>query len=71
MNRLKEDFKEFMKNNKLILKTQQRFIGEKHTFTELINKIALISNDNKILKSINRNIWTWNEKRFAKWKRRY
>ena len=58
MNRLKEDFKEFMKNNKLILKTRQRFIGEKHAFTELINKIALISNDNKILKSINRNIWT-------------
>ena len=58
MNHLKEDFEEFIKNNKLILKTEQRFVGEKHIFTELINKIALISNDNNILKSIDRNIWT-------------
>ena len=36
---LKEDHKEFIKNNKLILKTQQRFKSEKQSvFTEEINK---------------------------------
>ena len=45
---LKEDKKEFMKNSKLILKTQKRFISEIHNgFTEEINKINLTSNDNK------------------------
>ena len=35
---LKEDLKEFIKNNKLILKTQQWFRSEKHNvFTEEIN----------------------------------
>ena len=49
---LKEDKKEFIKN-RLILKTQQRFKCERHTaFTEKINKIALSSNDDKILQSI-------------------
>ena len=44
---LREDIKEFIKNNKLILKTQ-RFRSEKHNvFTEEINKIALSSNDDK------------------------
>ena len=34
---LKEDQKDFVKNNKLILKTQQRFKGERHNvFTEEI-----------------------------------
>ena len=34
--------------NKLTLKTQQRFKIAKHNvFTEVINKIALSSNDNK------------------------
>ena len=48
-----DSLKEFMKNNKLILKTQQRFRSEKHSvFTEEINKIALISNDDKIIKLI-------------------
>ena len=37
----KEDQKEFIKNNKLILKTQQIFKSERHiVFTEEINKIA-------------------------------
>ena len=37
----KEDKKEFIKNNKLILKTQQIFKSERHiVFTEEINKIA-------------------------------
>ena len=39
---LKEDQKEFVKNNKLILKTQQSFKIERHNvFTEEINKMAL------------------------------
>ena len=42
-----------MKNNNLILKTQQRFKSEMHhVFTEEINKIALSSNDDKIIQSI-------------------
>ena len=41
---LKKNHKEFIKNNKLMLKTQQRFRNEKHNvFTENINKIALSS----------------------------
>ena len=45
---LKEDHKDFIKNNKLILRTQQRFRSEKHNvFIEKINKIASSSNDNK------------------------
>ena len=35
----------FIKNNKLILKTQQRFKSEKdNIFTEEINRVALSSN---------------------------
>ena len=38
---LKEDQKEFIKDNKLILKSQQRLKSQKHNvFTEEINKIA-------------------------------
>ena len=48
-----EDQKEFAENNKLILKTQQRFKSERHNvFTEVINKIALSSNDDKKMQSI-------------------
>ena len=50
---LKEDQKEFIKNNNLILKTQQRFNSKKHIlFTEEINKIALSLNDNKRMQSL-------------------
>ena len=50
---LKEDQKEFIKNKKIILKTQQRFRSEKHNlFTEEINNIALSSNHRKIMQSI-------------------
>ena len=43
VNIVKKDHKEFIKNNKLILKAQQRFRSEKHNvFTEKINKIALV-----------------------------
>ena len=49
----KKDHKEFIKNNKLILKTQQRFRSERHNiFTEEINKVALSSNDDKRMQSI-------------------
>ena len=42
-----------MKNNKLILVTQQRFKSERHNvFTKDINKIALTSNDDERMKSI-------------------
>ena len=50
---LQKDHKEFMKNNKLILKTQQRFKSEEHNaFAEEINKIVLSSNDDKRMQSI-------------------
>ena len=45
--------KEIVRKNKPILKTQQRFKSEKHNvFTEEINKIALSSNDDKIIQSV-------------------
>ena len=50
---LKEDQKEFVKNNKLISKIQQIFKSEMHNvFTEVINKIPLSSNDDKRMRSI-------------------
>ena len=49
----RENHKEFIKNNVLILKSQQRFISEKHNvFTEEDNKITLIANNGKRLQSI-------------------
>ena len=45
---IKEDHQEFIKNKKLMWKTQQRYKSEKHNvFIEEINKIVLISNDDK------------------------
>ena len=45
--------KELIKNNKSILKIQQRFKSERHNiFTEKIKKIALSSNDDKRMQSI-------------------
>ena len=45
--------KQFIKNNKSKLKTQQRFKSERHNiFTEEINKTALSSNDDKRMQSI-------------------
>ena len=47
------DQKEFIKNDKLIIKTQQRFESERHNvFTEEINKIVLSSNDDEKVQSI-------------------
>ena len=49
----KKGNKEFIKTNKLVLKAEQRFRSEKHNvFTEEINKIALSSNDDKRMQSI-------------------
>ena len=43
-----------IRNNKSILKTQQRLKSRRHNvFTEEINKIALSSNDDKSIQSIN------------------
>ena len=48
----KKDDKEFIKNNRLILKTQKRFKNERHNiFTQEINKIALSLNDDKRVQS--------------------
>ena len=48
--------KEFIKNNKLILKTQQRLKSESHNaFTKDINKIAVSSHYDK--KKCNQLIW--------------
>ena len=48
-----DSLKEFITSNKLILKTQQRFKSERHNvFTEEINKIALSSNDDTRMRSI-------------------
>ena len=50
---LKKDHKDFIKNNNLILKTQQRFKSENdNAFTEEINSFTLTSNDDKWMQSI-------------------
>ena len=53
VDNLKEDHKEFVRNNRLILKTHQRFRYENHNvFTEEITKIALSLSDDKVTQSI-------------------
>ena len=50
---LKKDHKEFLKNKRLISKTQHRFKSERHNvFTEEINKITLSSNDDTRMQPI-------------------
>ena len=45
--------KKIIKNNKLVLKTQQKFKSERHNvLPEEIDKIALSSNDDKRMQSI-------------------
>ena len=45
---IKKNHKKFIRNSKLILKTQQRFKNERHSiFTEEFNKTVLSSNDDK------------------------
>ena len=49
------DYKDCLLNNKIKLKSQQRFKSEKHNaYTEEINKIALSSNDDKILQTFDK-----------------
>ena len=49
----KNHYEKSTKNNKLILKTRQRFKSKSHNaFTEEINKIALSSNDDKRIQAI-------------------
>ena len=49
------DYKKYLSNDKVILKSQQRFISKKHdAYTENINKIALSNNDDKIIVSSNK-----------------
>ena len=52
MDNLLENDNKFMKNNKLILKIQQRFKSKKHVFIEEINKNLLSLNDDKGIQSI-------------------
>ena len=53
MHILRENRKEFIKNNKLVLRSQQRLGSEKHNvFNEEINKIALNARNNKRIQSI-------------------
>ena len=48
-----DNIKEFIKNNKSILKIQQRFKSERYNvFTEEIDKIVFSSNDVKRMHSI-------------------
>ena len=50
------DYKKWLLNDELILKSQQRFISKKHdVYTENINKIALSNNDDKRIVSSNKN----------------
>ena len=49
------DYKKYLLNDKVILKSQQRFISKKHDiYTESINKIALSINDDKRTVSSNK-----------------
>ena len=51
---LRENYKEFIKNNILILKFQQIFRSKKHNVcTEEVNKIALSANNDKRIQEIN------------------
>ena len=47
--------KDYLFNDKIILKSQQRFKSDHHNaYTEQINKIALISNDDKRLQAFDK-----------------
>ena len=69
----KRKHNDFIKNNKVILKTQQRFKNERHNvFTKEIDKIASRSNDDKknAINWFDGNICIWNEQSSSKWKGR-
>ena len=49
------DYKDCLLNNKIILKSQERFKSEAHNvYIEEVNKIARSSNDDKILQTLDR-----------------
>ena len=49
------DYKDCLLNNKIILKSQQRFKSERHdVYPEEVNKISLSSNDDKRLETFDR-----------------
>ena len=49
------DCKDSLLNNKIVLKSQQRFKSERHdVYTEEIDKIAVSSNDDKRLQTFNK-----------------
>ena len=53
MDSLRENHKEFIKNNRLILKSQQRIRRKKYNvFTEKVKKIPLSANDDKKIQQI-------------------
>ena len=50
-----ENYKDSLFNNKITLKSQQRFkSGHHRVYTEEVNKIVLNSNDNKRLQTIDK-----------------
>ena len=50
-----DDYKKCLLNDKAILKSQQRFISNKHdVYTENVNKIALSNDDDKTILSSNK-----------------
>ena len=50
-----ENYKYYLFNNKIILKSQQRFKCDHYrVYTEKVNKITLSSNDDKRLQTINK-----------------
>ena len=50
-----DDYKKCLLNDKVILKSQQRFISTKHdVYTENVNKIALSNDDDKRIVSSNK-----------------
>ena len=51
---LRENHRELIKNNRILLRSQQRFRSKKHNiFTEEVNKIALSVVDNERIQPIN------------------
>ena len=64
-NSLKENYKEFIGNNELILKLQKRLRSKKHNvFTEEVNKIALKANGDNTVNWIYRKKRKRNKQRY-------
>ena len=50
-----DDYKNCLLNDKILLKSQQRFISKKHgVYTEDINKIAISNDDDKRIVSLDK-----------------